>query len=408
MKKRIVKIALGQFASIHGETQQNLNKMLTMTDQAAESGADLIVFPELAYSGYFCTSYQMQQCAEKQDGPFVQALREKAKDKSIHIIAGYPEAGDITGRLYNSCIFIDDDGNVIENMRKVYAWGKEKLVFAEGKRYPVVKTKFGNVGMLICYDIEYPEPSRIETLKGAEIIVDCSVWSVPAERRWHVDLAGNALFNLLYVVGCNTIGENLCGSSMIVGPDGEIRAIVLGMGVPTTANYIIQATISAPALVALGVPKLAAHMFVFYFGIVADITPPVALAAFAGSGIAGSNPMKTGFTATRLGIAAYIVPYMFVLNPILVLVNVNNLSTGVFVLMAIKAVVTAFIGMVGLASGSSGFFKAPCNLLERIVLIASGLLLIDPGTLTDIAGIGIILLIYFIQKAREKRTAVTG
>lgn len=121
MKKRIVKIALGQFASIHGETQQNLNKMLTMTDQAAESGADLIVFPELAYSGYFCTSYQMQQCAEKQDGPFVQALREKAKDKSIHIIAGYPEAGDITGRLYNSCIFIDDDGNVIENMRKVYA-----------------------------------------------------------------------------------------------------------------------------------------------------------------------------------------------------------------------------------------------------------------------------------------------
>ena len=202
MKKRIVKIALGQFASIHGETQQNLNKMLTMTDQAAESGADLIVFPELAYSGYFCTSYQMQQCAEKQDGPFVQALREKAKDRSIHIIAGYPEAGDITGRLYNSCIFIDDDGNVIENMRKVYAWGKEKLVFAEGKRYPVVKTKFGNVGMLICYDIEYPEPSRIET-----------------------DLAGNALFNLLYVVGCNTIGENLCGSSMIVGPDGEIRAM---------------------------------------------------------------------------------------------------------------------------------------------------------------------------------------
>jgi len=168
-------------------------------------------------------------------------------------------------------------------------------------------------------------------------------------------------------------------------------SIVLGMGVPTTANYIIQATISAPALVALGVPKLAAHMFVFYFGIVADITPPVALAAFAGSGIAGSNPMKTGFTATRLGIAAYIVPYMFVLNPILVLANVNNLSTGVFVLMAIKAVVTAFIGMVGLASGSSGFFKAPCNLLERIVLIASGLLLIDPGTLTDIAGIGIMI-----------------
>lgn len=94
-------------------------------------------------------------------------------------------------------------------------------------------------------------------------------------------------------------------------------SLVLGMGVPTTANYIIQATISAPALVALGVPALAAHLFVFYFGIVADITPPVALAAFAGSGIAGSNPMKTGLNATRLGVAAYLVPYMFVMNPVI-------------------------------------------------------------------------------------------
>lgn len=184
-------------------------------------------------------------------------------------------------------------------------------------------------------------------------------------------------------------------------------SIVLGMGVPTTANYIIQATISAPALVALGVPKLAAHMFVFYFGIVADITPPVALAAFAGSGIAGSNPMKTGFTATRLGIAAYIVPYMFVLNPILVLVNVDNLSTGLFILMAIKAIVTAFVGMVGLASGSTGFFKTNCKLWERILLIAGGLLLIDPGTITDLAGIGIIAAIYLLQRARAKTPAAT-
>lgn len=225
MKERKVKIALGQFASVQGDTQYNLNKMLEMTDKAADEGADLVVFPELAYSGYFCPSYQMQQCAEKQDGPFVQAMRKKAKDRGIHIIAGYPEAGPIPGKLYNSCIFVDDEGNVIENMRKVYAWGQEKLIFAEGRRYPVVNTKFGKVGMLICYDVEYPEPARIEALKGAEIIVDCSVWSVPAERRWHVDLAGNALFNLLFTVGCNTIGDNLCGSSMIVGPDGEERKV---------------------------------------------------------------------------------------------------------------------------------------------------------------------------------------
>lgn len=225
-KKRLVKIALGQFASVQGDTQANLNKMLELTDQAAQAGADLVVFPELAYSGYFCPSYEMQQLAEPQDGPFVQQLCKKAKDKRIHIIAGYPEAGSIVGKMYNSCIFVDDEGKVIENMRKVYVWGEEKLKFAEGKRLPVVKTKFGNVGMLICADVEYAETSRIEALKGAELIIDCSVWSInPAEHRWHVDLQASALYNLLFVAGCNTVGENLCGSSMVVGPDGEIRAM---------------------------------------------------------------------------------------------------------------------------------------------------------------------------------------
>ena len=110
-------------------------------------------------------------------------------------------------------------------MRKVYVWAEEKLKFDEGKRFPVVDTKFGKIGMLICADLEYPEPSRILMLKGAEMIIDVSVWSIPAERRWHVDLAGNALFNLLFTVGCNPVGDNCCGSSMIVGPDGEVRAM---------------------------------------------------------------------------------------------------------------------------------------------------------------------------------------
>lgn len=183
-KNRIVKIALGQFTSVQGDTEANLNKMFDMIDRAADEGADLIVFPELAYSGYFCSSYQMQQLAEPQDGPFVQQLRKKALEKRIHIIAGYPEAGPIPGKMYNSCIFVDDTGTVIENMRKVYVWGEEKLKFAEGHRFPVVRTKFGAVGMLICADVEYAETSRIEALKGAEIIVDCSVWSIdPAEQR---------------------------------------------------------------------------------------------------------------------------------------------------------------------------------------------------------------------------------
>lgn len=182
-------------------------------------------------------------------------------------------------------------------------------------------------------------------------------------------------------------------------------SIVLGMGVPTTANYIIQATISAPALIALDVPPIAAHLFVFYFGIVADITPPVALAAFAGSGIAGGDPMRTGLNATRLGVAAYLVPYMFVMNPVMVLVNTGNWSTPVFVFMVLKAVVTALIGMMGLATGFTGYFHRRCNVIERIVLIVGGIMLVDPGTITDIVGISLVLAIYIIQRLRGKATA---
>jgi TRAP-type uncharacterized transport system fused permease subunit len=179
------------------------------------------------------------------------------------------------------------------------------------------------------------------------------------------------------------------------------------MGVPTTANYIIQATISAPALVALDVPPIAAHLFVFYFGIVADITPPVALAAFAGAGIAGGQPMKTGLNATRLGIAAYIVPYMMVYNPILVLVNTGNYSTPIFVLMVIKSAVTAIIGMVGLATGFTRYFKTNCKIWESIILIIAGLMLVEPGTVTDIAGGAMMVAIYLIQKRRVAKAAVS-
>lgn len=226
MKKRLVKIALGQFASVQGDKQANLNKMMEMIDTASRENADLIVFPELAYSGYFNPSLVMQQLAEPQDGPFVQTLKKTAKEKKIHIISGYPEATGIPGKIYNSAIFVDDEGKVLENMRKVYLWGDEKKMFSEGNRFPVVQTKFGKVGMLICYDLEYPEPARIEALKGCEILVDISVWSIhPGEHRWHVDLQGNALFNLMFAIGCNTIGENCCGSSMVVGPDGEEQVV---------------------------------------------------------------------------------------------------------------------------------------------------------------------------------------
>ncbi len=182
-----------------------------------------------------------------------------------------------------------------------------------------------------------------------------------------------------------------------------IASIVLGMGVPTTANYIIQATVSAPALVHLGAPAIAAHLFVFYFGIVADITPPVALAAFAGSGIAKSDPLKTGFEASKLGAAAYLVPYIFVLSPVLVLVRPEGITTTVFIFLIAKAIITAVIGMIGIGGSTTGYFVTNGTWYERLVLFVAGVSLIKPSTETDILGLVLLVLIWLLQKRRVKK-----
>jgi TRAP-type uncharacterized transport system fused permease subunit len=177
-----------------------------------------------------------------------------------------------------------------------------------------------------------------------------------------------------------------------------IACIILGMGVPTTANYVIMATMAAPAIIKLDptIPLIAVHLFVFYFGIVADITPPVALAAYAGAGIANSNPFKTGVTATKLAVGAFLIPYIFVLNPVLVLEGATWWNVPL-------AVATALIGMFGVSGAMLGYFRTNCNLLERFILFAGGISLIDPGLVTDVIGIGILALIYFLQARRSAR-----
>lgn len=174
-----------------------------------------------------------------------------------------------------------------------------------------------------------------------------------------------------------------------------ITAIILGMGVPTTANYVITSTIAAPALVQMGVPVLCAHMFVFYFGIIADVTPPVALAAFAGSGISGGNPLRTGINASKLAIAAFIIPYMFVLSPVLLMIEGMAFDL-------LLTILTALIGMVALSSALIGYLADDCSTIERLVLIAGGLMMIKPGFLTDIAGFALFVVILFLQLKRRK------
>lgn len=175
-----------------------------------------------------------------------------------------------------------------------------------------------------------------------------------------------------------------------------LTSLILGMGVPTTANYVITSTIAAPALIQLGVPILAAHMFVFYFGIIADITPPVALAAYAGSAISGGDPLKTGVNASKLGIAAFIIPYVFVLSPQL-------LGIGATFGSVLFTTCTAIIGMTGISGAMIGQFYCRANILERLLLVAGGLCLIDPHTLTDIIGVAILVGVFAIQYFRTKK-----
>ena len=189
-----------------------------------------------------------------------------------------------------------------------------------------------------------------------------------------------------------------------------LASIVLGMGVPTTANYLITSTICAPALIGLLMARaglaanaeipmaimMSAHLFVFYFGIVADITPPVALAAMAGAAIAKSEPIKTGITATRIAIGAFIVPYIFVLSPAMLMIDAAWYDI-------LLNVATALLGMYALSGGMCGYVQDNCTWYERIILIVGGMGMIIPGLQTDLIGLALVGVIFFIQRARHNK-----
>ena len=183
------------------------------------------------------------------------------------------------------------------------------------------------------------------------------------------------------------------GHAMIALVLTMLCCIVLGMGVPTTATYCIMAATCAPILVSpeIGIPVISAHFFVFYFGIVADITPPVALAAYAGSAIAKSSPMKTAFTATRLAIAGFIVPYICALSPAMLLIDAGPVEV-------VMIVITSLIGIFGVAAGLSGFVYRTMNPLMRILIVVGGITLLIPGTMTDVIGLVIVVGVILIQR----------
>ena len=190
----------------------------------------------------------------------------------------------------------------------------------------------------------------------------------------------------------------LAGNATIIGLVlTMLCCIVLGMGVPTTANYCIMASTCAPILIQLGFPVVAAHFFVFYFGIVADITPPVALAAYAGSAIAKSNPMKTGINATKLAIAAFIVPYIFAYSPALLFENISGWWE------VAQICVSALLGIFAIAASLNGFLYKKIHPVLRIVLAVGGLGMMIPGTLTDVVGLVLVAAVIAYQKISAKK-----
>lgn len=211
------------------------------------------------------------------------------------------------------------------------------------------------------------------------------------------------------IAGCITISglANILINEIIAFANGRvivalfltmICCIVLGMGVPTTANYCIMAATCAPILTRMGVPDIAAHFFVFYFGIVADLTPPVALAAYAGAAIAQANPMKTAITATKLAIGAFIVPYVFALNPAMLLVD----TTAVEVILIS---ITALIGIFAVSASLEGYFLTKMPWYERIICLSGGLLLIYPGIVTDTIGVALVAFVLLMQFVEKKKNA---
>ena len=177
-----------------------------------------------------------------------------------------------------------------------------------------------------------------------------------------------------------------------------ICCIILGMGVPTTANYCIMAATCAPILIRMGVPTLAAHFFVFYFGIVADLTPPVALAAYAGAAIAQANPMKTAITATKLAIGAFIVPYVFALNPAMLFIDTTPLEI-------VQICITSLVGIFGVSAALEGYFLKHMTWYQRLLSLAGGLMLIYPGLVTDAIGLGLIILMAITQIITNRKAS---
>ena len=245
--------------------------------------------------------------------------------------------------------------------------------------------------------------TRIGLSKVLAVLADGAQSAMP------VALACATVGIVVGVVSTTSLGLKLAGGIVSLAGGSMlatlmltmIAALVLGTGLPTSATYIITSIMAAPALVQLGVPKLVAHMFVFYFGILADLTPPTAISTYATSSIAGADVWKTQWTAMLLALSGFIIPFSFTYDPALLMLNAS-------VLEIVWRTLAATLGILMLAAGIIGYLRAPTRPWERVVLLVGACLLIFPGVWSDLAGLGCALAVVFAQRARAGRPSMMG
>lgn len=211
-----------QMTPIMNDPETNIRRGIRFMESAAEQEADLVVFPEMWTTGYHLSKEAFQELGEDREGHTIQTMQEQARRLDSAVICPFIEKAP-EGELYIAAAAIDRAGECHCIVRKSILWGREQQIFTPGRiEYPVFDIGLGKVGILLCYEMEFPEPSRLLALRGAELIVCPSIWSLAASRRWDIQLPARSLDNTVFVLGINTVGNNTCGKSKLVSPLGDV------------------------------------------------------------------------------------------------------------------------------------------------------------------------------------------
>ncbi len=235
---REVTVAAVQMRPVLNEMEENLVRMADYIAKICGSQkVDIIVFPELITTGYEC-GVRFTDLAQRVPGASVNVLAQRAAEFGVYVAFGMPAKEKVESILFNTAVLIGPDGELIGDYRKVHLKGEERMTFRAGFRYPIFETKFGNIGLLLGYDLAFPEAARTLALDGAELILVCANWEKPRNEEWRTYVMARAFENSCFIAAANRVGEDVTysfiGDSMIVGPRGQILASLAGEIDPKT------------------------------------------------------------------------------------------------------------------------------------------------------------------------------